>query len=148
MKKLYLLFYCFTLSASFSFIGFNAVSQTSVKIIDLAVVPLLASDTTNQQDTTILNVIFKVKNKGLSNKAYYLFGTVSDSSDIFLTQGLFLNQGGTTYLQTNGTMNEVVGYNAMAIFKLDSLQNSNFHYITVFVEDNYGQITDKLYFQK
>ena len=89
-----------------------------------------------------------MKNKALSNKAYYLFGTMQDSSDVFLTQGIFLNQGGITYLQTNGTMNEVVGYNAMAIFKMDSLQNSNFHYITVFVEDNYGQITDKLYFQK
>ena len=130
-------------------IGFSAFSQsTQVKIIDLAVAPLVSPDTTIQQDTTYLNVIFKIKNKLSAVQAYYLFGTVADTGDILLSQGTFTNQGGTVYLQTNGNTNEVIGYNASAIFKLNAQQNNDFHFITVYVVDINGQMTDKLYFQK
>lgn len=127
----------------------NVFSQNSqVKIIDLSVVPLLSSDTTNQQNSTMMNVLFKVKNKELSKEVFYLFGTAPDVGDVLTTEGIFLNQGDAVYLKINGVQNEVTGYTASAVLKLNAQQYSSFSTITVYVEDIAGQITNKLYFKK
>ena len=123
-------------------------AQSLVKIIDLSVSTLISTDTTYQNDTTILKVIFKIKNKTLASKAHYLLGTAQDLGDVITAEGQFSTQGGITYITLNGSLKEVEGYNASAIFKLNNQQNMQFNYITVYVEDSTGQITDKLYFKK
>ncbi|OFX39949.1 MAG: hypothetical protein A2X08_17920 [Bacteroidetes bacterium GWA2_32_17] len=123
--------------------------QTSpVKIIDLAVIPGIKADTTLQLDSTDLIVNFKIKNSNQALIAYFLFGTAPDLNDIFSVNGTFFNQSGTMYLITNGYQNEITDYSAQAFIKLSGQQNTGFNYLTVYVEDNTGLITDKLYFHK
>lgn len=124
-------------------------SQTSpVKIIDLAVIPGVKADTLLQTDSTDLIVNFKVKNSNQASSAFFLFGTAQDVGDIFSINGTFLNQSGTIYLITNGYQNEIADYSAQAFIKLSGQQNTDFNYLTVYVQDNSGLITDKLYFKK
>lgn len=122
---------------------------TAVKIIDLAVNPGIRADTLNNPaDTTDLIILFKIKNVNLASKAYYYFGTVQNIGDVLSVTGNIINQSGTYYLSVNGIQNEITGYSATAFLKLTDQQNSDFNYLTVFVEDNNGLLTDKLYFQK
>jgi len=127
----------------------NIITQaqtTQVEIMDLAVNPGIRADM--QSDTTDLIVLFKIKNVNLGAKAYYYFGTVQDAGDVLSVTGNIIEQSATYYLQVNGVQKEILGYTATAFIKLNNAQNSGFNYLTVFVEDNNGLITDKLYFQK
>lgn len=140
-KSLLLVFVLLTMSMT-------AFSQTSpVKIIDLAVSPGVNADTL-QLDSTDLIVNFKVKNSNQAQSAYFLFGTAPDLGDIKIVNGTFLNVSGTVYLVTNGYQNEINDYAAQAYIKLSTLQNTSFNYLTVYVQDNTGLFTTKLYFQK
>lgn len=124
-------------------------SQSSVvKILDLAVNPAINADTSLQSDSTDLIVNFKIKNSLQAQTAYFLFGTAPDLGDITTVTGAFLNQGGIMYLITNGYQNEINDYAAQAFIKLSALQNSGFNYLTLYIQDNTGQLTNKLYFNK
>ena len=124
-------------------------SQTSpVKIIDLSVIPGIKADTTLQLDSTDLIVNFKIKNSNQAVSAYFLFGTSQDAGDIFTINGTFINLSGTMYLITNSQQNEIADYSAQAFIKLSNVQSSNFNYLTVYIQDNTGLLTDKLYFHK
>ncbi|OFX29916.1 MAG: hypothetical protein A2X08_08590 [Bacteroidetes bacterium GWA2_32_17] len=127
----------------------NIITQaqtTQVEIIDLAVNPGIRADM--QSDTTDLIVLFKINNVNLATKAYYYFGTVQDAGDVLSVTGNIIEQSGTYYLQVNGVQKEILGYTATVFIKLSGQQNAGFNYLTVFVEDNNGLITDKLYFHK
>ncbi len=142
MKKILLIV---TALLSISTITF---SQTSpVKIIDLSVSPGVNADTL-QLDSTDLILNFKIKNSSQASTAYFLFGTVPDSGDILSINGTFSNQSGIIYLTTNGYQNEITDYSVQAYMKLSNQQNTDFIYLTVYVQDNTGLLTDKLYFHK
>ena len=140
MKKLFLCVFVLLISI------ITQAQTTQVEIMDLAVNPGIRADI--QPDTTNLIVLFKLKNVNLAAKAYYYFGTVQDANDILSVTGNIIEQSATYYLQVNGVQKEILGYTATCFIKLSGQQNAGFHYLTVFVEDNNGLVTDKLYFHK
>ncbi|OFX37679.1 MAG: hypothetical protein A2X08_03310 [Bacteroidetes bacterium GWA2_32_17] len=140
MKKLFLCVIVLSISI------ITKSQTTQVEIIDLAVNPGIRADM--QSDTTDLIVLFKINNVNIAAKAYYYFGTVQDAGDVLSVTGNIIEQSATYYLQVNGVQKEILGYTATAFIKLSNVQNAGFHYLTVFVEDNNGLITDKLYFHK
>jgi len=140
MKTLFLCVIVFSISI------ITQAQTTQVEIMDLSVIPGIRADI--QPDTTDLIVLFKIKNVNIAAKAYYYFGTVHDAGDVLSVTGNIIGQNGTYYLQVNGVQKEILGYTVTGFIKLSNVQNAGFHYLTVFVEDNNGLITNKLYFQK
>ena len=139
------------------FISINCFAQTPgnsqppvlVKIMDLSVLSVVKPVVSNSlQDSVSLQVMFKINNKALVSKAYYLFGTSADAGDILTTELTFVSQGNSVFLHNNGSQNEVVGYNASIVLKLTKQQSDNFKFLTVYVERPNGQISNKLYFKK
>lgn len=121
-------------------------AQSTVKIIDLIVTHVVTVDNQQQGNTTILNIRFKIKNVEQASKAYIYFGTVQDANDVLSLQADFVNNSGIYYLDLNGEQTEVNGYAAQINIELTQQQESTYNYITLFVEDNNGEITSKLYF--
>ena len=140
MKKLLLFVIVFSISI------ITQAQTTQVEIMDLSVIPGTRAGI--QSDTTDLIILFKINNVNLATNVYYYFGTVQDAGDVLSVTGNIINQSGTYYLQVNEVQKEIAGYTATCFIKLSEQQNAGFHYLTVFVEDNSGLITDKLYFHK
>jgi hypothetical protein len=124
----------------------KANSQTNVKIMDLAIIPLISMDTTIQ-DSIELKVQFKINKPAEAAKVHFLLGTARDSSDILIiSPPVFITNGGTTLLTYKGQSDEVKNYQAVFIVKINKADYSDLLKATLFVETNSGQYTTRLYF--
>ena len=144
MKKLLTLFILLCMIGA-------VIAQTNVKIIDIAVSPVLEIDTATGQPNSngeIINVLFKVKNIDQSDKVHILFGTAQDIGDVLTVQADVIENSGVFYLSYNGNQKAVNGYTAQTEVELTSQQAANYNYITLYIEDLQGQETSRLYFTK
>ena len=134
---------------AFAFMG---KTQTNVKLMDIGITPVLNIDSLTGLpiDTTVvdINVSFKIKNIDQADKAYFLFGTVQDSSDVFSAQADIINSGGNYYLSYNGNQLAVNNYTAQSIIQLSAQQDADYNYITLYVKDTAGQESSRLYLEK
>ena len=128
------------------------IAQTNVKIMDIGVTPALKMDTISGQPLNItgetLNIVFKIKNIGEANKVHVLFGTDQDIGDILTIIANVSENSSVYYLTYNGIQKQVTGYSAQIEVVLTSQQLNDYTYITLYVEDNSGLTTDRLYFVK
>jgi hypothetical protein len=129
-----------------------AAQATSVKLLDLNVHPSTEIDSLTglPVDTSIIsfNLDFKVNNAANANQAKVLFGTTQNIGDVIDITATFSQVAGQYYLSYNGNSNVVTGYNARIKAGLTGTQEKTFHYITLYLLDNQGQETNRLYFIK
>ena len=120
--------------------------------MDIAVLPVLRIDTVTRQPINSsemeLDILFKIKNVADASKVHILFGTAQDIGDILTVQADVIENSGIYYLSYNGVLEPVNGYTAKTIVELTSQQETDYSFITLYVEDNTGQETLHLYFVK
>ncbi|MBU0487978.1 MAG: hypothetical protein KKA07_08650 [Bacteroidetes bacterium] len=146
MKRIYLILALMVLGCCYQ----QASAQTSgVKLLDLVALPLLSADSVpSAQDSVYIAMQFKVCNPAGSNaasKAYVLFGTAPDSDDILNISADFVYQQGRMLISYDGSLAEVENYTAGFIIGLSAQQNIQCNYITLYIEDSSGYLTQKLY---
>ena len=130
----------------------SQVQSTTVKLLDLSVHPSAEVDSVTglPLDTSIIsyNLDFKVNAAADASQARILFGTTQNSGDILDFIATFTLVAGQYYLNYNGNSNIVTGYNARIKVGLTGTQEAAFNYITLYLLDNQGQETNRLYFVK
>ncbi|MFH2142672.1 MAG: hypothetical protein ABIJ97_09635 [Bacteroidota bacterium] len=128
------------------------IAQTNVKIMDIVVTPILKIDTITGQPINTngeeLNIMFKIKNVADADKVHVLFGTAQDLGDVLTIQAEVLENSGIYYISFNGIQKAVNGYTAQTEAVLTTQQLANYANITLYVEDNSGQESSRLYFVK
>lgn len=148
MKNLILLvLVCFT-----SLFCTAQTQSTSVKLLDLSVYPAMELDSITglpiDTSTISFNLDFKINDVSNANQARILFGTIQNSSNVLDITATFSQVAGQYYLNYNGNSNVVTGYNARVRAGLTGTQENTYHYITLYLLDNQGQETNRLYFVK
>jgi len=124
-------------------------SQSSIKIIDLTVNSTSYADTSGTIiSNTGLNVNFKISDVTTANKAEIYIGTQADLGDVKIAEAIFIQNGGDYLLSYNGNEYAIVDGMANISVELSQTELDTYNYITVYVEDNQGLNTEKLYFNK
>jgi len=124
-------------------------AQTStIKLMDLTVMPMMTDTTSVSSDSVNMVILFKINTPSLADKVHLWFGSAQDQGDISLQTGQFQLQGSQYYILFSGSLTEMAGYDARLYCKLSNSQFSNMHYLTLFVEDNAQQSSNRIYFNK
>jgi CHASE3 domain sensor protein len=127
--------------------GFSQTSTT--KIIDLTVNSTTYADTAGTIITNSgLDINFKVNDQSTANKVFILFGTQQNLGDVKTSEALFTQSGSDYFLTYNGNQYPITEGMANISIELSQTELDNFNYITVYIEDNQGIDTNKLYFNK
>ena len=127
----------------------TSFSQSTIKIIDLTVNNTTYVDTTGAMtNNTGLDVNFKISNLSTANKAEIYIGTQADLGDVKIAEAVFLQNGSDYLLSYNGEEYAIVDGMANISVELSQAELDTYNYITVYVEDNQGLNTVKLYFNK
>ncbi len=121
--------------------------DSNVKIIDLTVIQKL-TETSNEADGQILKVEFKIKNVENADKAFVLFGTTEEGSEILQAEASFTQSGDTYNLEYNNEIHQVKGYSAEVFISLTETLYSSYQHLTLYVLDKDGNTTQKLKLEK
>ncbi len=126
--------------------------SSTVKILDLSVYPAIELDTLTGTplDTGKIsfNMDFKVNNVSDAASVRILVGTNQNSGDILNQTSNIVFQSGQYYISQNGAITPVNGYSASMRLNLTKQQEAAFNYIELFLVDNQGNETNKLYFTR
>ena len=128
-----------------TFIGLNAFSQTTVKIIDFSLMPLIPVNAT-PIDSVELMVMFKINQPSDASKAHLWLGTAPESSDIMAVTAVFSTAGNVSSILYNGQSNEIINYLVFFKVKIAPMSFDNNLKAALFVETNSGQFTPHLQF--
>jgi hypothetical protein len=93
-------------------------------------------------------VLFKISNIEDASEIFIKFGTTPDSGDILEIQAQIAIQDSIYIVQYDGDYEEVVGNNVKLYLHPTTQQQDDFQYITLYVEDNQGVNSNRLYFIK
>ena len=136
----------------FSSYCFSQNVSTIVKILDLSVYPAIELDTVSGTplDTGKIsfNMDFKVSNVSDAASVRILVGTNQNSGDILNQTSNIVFQSGQYYISQNGAITPVNGYSANIRLNLTKQQEAAFNYIELFIVDNQGNETNRLYFNR
>jgi len=138
-RKLLLLIYISMLAGYIS-------AQSDVQIKDIYVQPVSGIDSVSSDLT--LEVMFKMNDPGSASFIHVQFGTAKDSADILSAQAEIVQQNGLYYVSYNGQQEIISGYETKLFTELSPGQESAYAFITLFVEDSEGELSNKLYFTK
>ncbi len=137
---------------TFSAYCFSQNVSATVKILDLSVYPAIELDTLTGTplDTSKIsfNMDFKVNNVSDAASVRILVGTNQNSGDILNQTSNIVFQSGQYYINQNGAITPVNGYSASMRLNLTKQQEAAFNYIELFLVDNQGNETNKLYFTR
>lgn len=126
-------------------------SQT-LKILDLSVYPAIEVDavTGSPLDTSIVsyNLDFKVNDASSAATVRMLFGTAQNTGDILDNTATIVLQGGQYSVLYSGVNYPINGYSTSIKVNLTNTQDADYNYITLFLFDNLGQESNRLYFSK
>ena len=125
-------------------------SQT-LKILDLSVYPAIEVDvvTGNPVDTTIIpyNLDFIINEASSASSVKLLFGTSKDIGDILDNTASIISQNGQYSIYYNGVSSPIINsYSGSIKVNLTRQQEAAFNFITLFLIDDQGQETNRLYF--
>ncbi|MDD4217418.1 MAG: hypothetical protein PHZ24_08810 [Bacteroidales bacterium] len=127
------------------FTGYLA-AQSSVEIKDILVQPIVGMDSviSNYQ----LEIMFKMNHPENANLLKIQVGTSQDLNDITLIQVQIIEENGLYYTSFNDELEVINGYESRVFIELSESQKETYNVITLFVEDNNGEVSNKLYFRK
>ena len=144
MKKL---FFILPILLSLNLVGYS--QNSNIKIIDLTVNSITYADTSGAIINDLgVNVNFKISDLTTANKAFILIGTQQNLGDIKNVEVIFTQNGSDYYLSYNGEQYQITDGMASINIELSQTEQSNYNYITVYVEDDQANTTTKLYFNK
>ncbi|MDD3685363.1 MAG: hypothetical protein PHE56_01225 [Bacteroidales bacterium] len=146
MKKLILI-----LTAMFLFAGV-LFSQNSIQISDIAVSPVMLTDTVTglplEDDAEILSVMFKINDISLAETVHILIGTAQSTGDVLSIVANVYSEDGDYFISYGGNSYIVNDNVVEAVVSLSENDYQNFAYITAFVTDNASEETEHLVFTK
>ncbi|MDD2387367.1 MAG: hypothetical protein PHP52_11365, partial [Bacteroidales bacterium] len=121
-------------------------AQSSVEIKDILVQPIVGMDSviSNYQ----LEIMFKMNHPENANLLKIQVGTSQDLNDITLIQVQIIEENGLYYTSFNDELEVINGYESRVFIELSESQKETYNVITLFVEDNNGEVSNKLYFRK
>ncbi len=138
--------------STFSSCCFSQNISATVKILDLSVYPAIELDTVSGTplDTGKIsfNMDFKVNNVSDAASVRILVGTNQNSGNILNLTSNIVFQSGQYYINQNGAITPVNGYSANIRLNLTKQQEAAFNYIELFLVDNQGNETNRLYFNR
>jgi len=142
MKKYLIILICFAVSS-------GAFTQT-LKIQNLSVYPAIEVDPVsgNPLDTTVIpyNLEFLINLPANANSVRLLFGTSKDSGNILDNTASVVQQGGQYAINYNGVITPINSPSAYIKVNLTRQQEASFEFITLYLIDQQGQETNRLYF--
>lgn len=135
-----------TLFAIFILLTGYLAAQSSVEIKDILVQPIVGMDSviSNYQ----LEIMFKMNHPENANLLKIQVGTSQDLNDITLIQVQIIEENGLYYTSFNDELEVINGYESRVFIELSESQKETYNVITLFVEDNNGEVSNKLYFRK
>jgi len=138
----------FLLTVALFFIVAAGTSQNStVKILDIAVNPMVYVNNQTPGDSTDLLIQFKISDVSQSAYVKVLCGTTQDLGDVITLQPTVVLNGSDYYLDLNSSQTLISNHCAKINIRLSSLQFHNTSFITIYVKDNNGLGSNKLYFK-
>jgi hypothetical protein len=128
----------------------NSAFTQTLKIQNLSVYPAIEVDPTtgNPLDTTVIpyNLEFLINLPANANSVRLLFGTSKDSGNILDNTASIVQQGGQYAINYNGVITTINSPTAIIKANLTRQQEANFEFITLYLIDQQGQETNRLYF--
>lgn len=132
---------------SIYFLGvINAQNNSIINIkdaIDVPVINPIQPDTVNHN----FKIYFKIDSIALATKVYYWFGTEQESANIISYSGIFEHNLSNHALQINNQQINNLKYEVGVPFQIPISVWNQINYLTLFVEDNNGANTNKLFIQ-
>lgn len=129
----------------------TAQSQsTTVKILDIAVNPMVYVNNQtppSSSDSTDLLIQFKISDVSQSANVKILLGTTQDLGDVLTLQPNIVLNGSNYYLDWNVNQTLISNHCSKINVRLSSQQFHNTSFITIYVKDNNGLDSNKLYFK-
>jgi hypothetical protein len=130
-------------------IGNNALSQTTqVKIMDLAVTPLVNQNLPVGSDSVDVSLQFKVKNINLAQTVTLKMGTTQGGQEIKILLLPVVSNLGVYGVMASGTFHEITANTANVIIRMSCQQMNDTHWFTLFIRDQNGLVTGNIYSQK
>jgi len=132
------------------FISLSVNAQSSIELMDIMVKPVFKPDSATgvPLPSNELNIMFKMNSAANAVYVHVLIGSAQDSGDIFTLQADIVQQNNQYFVLYNQAQNQIRGYTAQLAVALTPLQLTAYNHITLFVEDNNGQQSNRLYFKK
>jgi len=144
MKKLIALLFLFVI------LCVCVQAQTNIELMDIKVSPAFKPDTLSgiPLPANELNVVFKINNATNASLVHVLIGTEQDAGNLFTAQADIISENNAYYVSYNQIQNQIKGYTAQMFIALTPQQIGAYTHVTLFVEDIYGQESNRLYFNK
>lgn len=127
----------------FFFFAVQAYSQSLVRLMDLVVIP--AETSGQHKDTLEFVITFKINKVSEGCKASVLLGSGKDLSEVKKISFSFINRKGHLFTDYGNMQEEVKNYQAAIRVKLAKNATLNWKTTTLFVTDELGLISNKLY---
>ena len=139
------------LIAMFLFAGV-LFSQNSIQITDIAVSPVMLTDTVTglplEDDAEILSVMFKINDITSAQNVHILIGTAQSSCDVLSIVANVYSEDGDYFISYGGNSYIVNDNVVEAVVSLSETDYQNFAYITAYVTDNASEVSEHLVFTK
>ena len=126
--------------------------SSTVKILDLSVYPAIELDTITgtplDTGSISFNLDFKISNVSEAASVKIQAGTSQGSGDILDVTSGIIYQNGQYYIHHDGINTPVNSHSAGIRLRLTRPQEAACNFITLFMVDNQGNETNKLYFTR
>jgi hypothetical protein len=146
MKKPILILFAMFLFAGVLF------SQNSIQITDIAVSPVMLTDTVTglplEDDAEILSVMFKINDISSAENVHILIGTAQNTGDVLSIVANVYSENGDYFISYGGNSYTVNDNVVEAVVCLSETDYQNFAYITAYVTYNASEETEHLVFTK
>jgi hypothetical protein len=146
MKKPILILFAMFLFAGVLF------SQNSIQITDIAVSPVMLTDTVTglplEDDAEILSVMFKINDISSAENVHILIGTAQSTGDVLSIVANVYSEDGDYFISYGGNSFPVNDNVVEAVVSLSETDYQNFAYITAYVTDNESEESEHLVFTK
>ena len=127
-------------------------SQNSIQIIDIAVSPVMLTDTLTglplEDDAEILSVMFKINDISLAENVHIIIGTVQNTGDVLSIVANVYSEDGDYFISYGGNSYTVNDNVVEVVVSLSETDYQNFAYITAYVTYNASEETEHLVFTK
>lgn len=123
-----------------------AQQNSSLLIKDLIVTK---DNLEEQNDSLNINytIVFKISNVAIAKKAYLNFGAAKDNGDILTIEPIYIQQNSSYLLSYNSNNLPVLNYTSAVKVKILKATDPSLKFLTLYLEDLNGVLTQKLYFQ-
>jgi hypothetical protein len=117
--------------------------------LDIKDLMIVAEDPSNQDDSlnTKYIIMFKVNKIAQAKKAYIKLGNKNTNANVLDIVALYSKTGDTYFLNYNSTPYAFGNYTSVIKVKVPKTSDPEFKFLTVYLEDKNGSLTQKLQMQ-